>query len=235
MLACLRGHILPPRITRPRPSRSGKVRAMSRLTSLSLALLFAGLAVSPARAQAPTIRLVEPPPPGFHPSTNPQSEAPRPAAVRMHPRPAPLDPGDIARLAPKLGIKPGQIKLYVQTIKYQIESYNTAVGFEVDTPTLTDSILYGATGYVEVDFSVLPGKQFLLDCSLGEDGTYKVGTTFLTPNNGSTGFLDGQLSSFNRHLLIPLNTTPANAQGGRVVINFTEIEFYGCQVDTVSP
>lgn len=213
----------------------GKVRAMPRLASLLLALPFAALAITSTPAQAPQIRLTEPPPPGFHLSTNPAAEArPRPTAIRAHPRPSPLAPGDIARLAPKLGIKPGPIQLYVQTIKYQIESYNQTVGFEVDTPTLTDSILYGATGYVQIDFSVLPGKQFLLDCSLGQDGTYKLATTFLTPNGGSTGWLDGQMSSFNQHLLIPLNTTPANAQGGRVVIDFTEIEFYGCQVDTVS-
>jgi hypothetical protein len=209
---------------------------MPRLASLPFALLFAALAVTSARAQTPEIRLTEPPPPGFHPSPNPAAEArPRPTAVRMHPHPSPLAPGDIMRLAPRLGIKPGEIKLYVQTIKYQIESYNQTVGFEVDTPTLTDSILYGATGYVQVDFSVQPGKQYLLDCSLGQDGNYKVATTFLTPNGGSTGWLDGQLSSFNQHLLIPFNTTPGNAQGGRVVIDFTEIEFYGCQVDTVSP
>jgi hypothetical protein len=210
---------------------------MSRLAPLALAMLFAALtAVCPsARAQAPIMRITEPPPPGFHPSTNPQAEAPRPAAVRMKPRPAPLAATDIMRLAPKLGVRPGPIQLYVQTIKYQLESYSTTFGAEVDTPDVTDAIFYGATGYVQVDFSVLPGKQFLLDCSLGEDGTYKVATTFLTPNNGSTGWLDGQLSSFNRHLLIPLNTTPANAQGGRVIIDFTEIEFYGCQVDTVSP
>jgi hypothetical protein len=172
--------------------------------------------------------------PGFRPSPNPQAETPRPTAVRMHPRPSPLAPGDIMRLAPKLGIRPGQIQLYVQTIKYQIESYNNTVGFEVDTPNLTDSILYGANGYVQVDFSVQPNKQYLLDCSVGEDGTYKVGTTFMLPNNGFTGFLDGQLSSFSRHLLIPFNPAPGNAQGARVVINFTEIEFYGCQVNTVS-
>jgi hypothetical protein len=215
----------------PRPASL----SIARLATLPLALLLAALVATAARAQTPQIRLAEPPPPGFHPSTPAAEARPRPTAVRMKPRPSPLAPGDIMRLAPKLGIKPGEIKLYVQTIKYQIESYNNTVGFEVDTPSLTDSVLYGATGYVQVDFSVLPGKQFLLDCSLGEDGTYKVGTTFLTPNGGSTGWLDGKMSSFNQHLLIPLNTTPANAQGGRVIIDFTEIEFYGCQVDTVSP
>jgi hypothetical protein len=209
---------------------------MPRPTSLPLALLFAALAVTSARAQTPQIRLTEPPLPGFRPSTSPVTEArPRPTAARMRPRPAPLAPTDIMRLAPKLGIKPGEIKLYVQTIKYQIESYNQTVGFEVDTPTLTDSDLYGATGYIQIDMSVLPGKQFLLDCSIGDNGTYNVGTTFLDKNNNGPNFLGGKLTAFNQHLLIPLNTTPANAASARVIIDFTEIEFYGCQVDTVSP
>jgi hypothetical protein len=209
---------------------------MTRVASFSLALLLAALAATATPAQAPQIRLTEPPPPGFQPSVSPAAQArPRPTAVRMKPRPEPLAPTDIMRLAPKLGIKPGEIKLYVQTIKYQIESYNQTVGFEVDTPTLTDSVLYGATGYVEVDISVLPGKQFLLDCSVGEDGTYKIGTTFVDKNGNGPNFLGGTVSSFNRHLLIPLNTTPPNAASARVIIDFTEIEFYGCQVDTVSP
>lgn len=208
--------------------------SIARIASVPLALLLAALAAT-SSAQTPEIRMVEPPPPGFHPSTPAAEARPRPTAVRMHPRPAPLAPTDIMRLAPKLGIRPGPIQLYVQTIKYQIESFNNNVGFEVDTPTLTDSVLYGATGYVQVDFSVLPGKQFLLDCSLGEDGTYKIGTTFLDKNGNGPNFLGGQMSSYNRHLLIPLNTTPANAASARVIIDFSEIEFYGCQVDTVSP
>ena len=58
---------------------------MPRPTSLPLALLVAALAATSACAQAPQIRLTEPPLPGFHPSTTPATEArPRPTAV---PRP----------------------------------------------------------------------------------------------------------------------------------------------------
>jgi len=168
---------------------------MSRLVSLSSAILFATLSAASVRARTPAIRLDTQPLPGFHPSPNSGAEAPRPAAARMLSRPAPLASADVMRLMPKLGLRSGPIQLYVQTIKYQLESWNTQISVEVDTPTVTDAIFSGANGYVQVDFSVQPNKQYLLDCSLGEDGTYKVGTTFMLPNNGSTGFLDGQLSS----------------------------------------
>jgi hypothetical protein len=152
----------------------------------------------------------------------------------MRPRPAPLAGSDVAIQLTKLGLRSGPITPAPMTIKYQIESYGSSFGAEVDTSTVQDAIFYGATGYVQVDFSVQPGRQYLLDCSLGADGTYKLATMFLLVNNGNTPFLDGTLSSFNRHLLVPMNTAPAGAMNGRVVINFNEIEFYGCQVDTVS-
>jgi hypothetical protein len=154
----------------------------------------------------------------------------------VHGRPPALTPNQISGYLPKLGLRFGPVlpAPFVQTIKYQLESYSTTFGAEVNTTTAPNATFYGATGYVQVDFNVVPGKQVLLDCSLGEDGTYKLATMFLLVNNGNTAWLDGTLSSFNNHLLIPMNPAPGNAQFGRVVIHFTEIEFYGCQVDTVS-
>jgi hypothetical protein len=209
---------------------------MTRLASLSLALLLAALAITGflAKTNAQARPADAQPLPGFHISTaNPATEYPRPAATRMHPRPAPLADTDVMRLMPKLGIRPGPITLFVQTIKYQLESYSNTFGAEVNSSNVSDAIFYGATGYVEVDFNVQPGKQYLLDCSLGQDGTYKVGTTF-TVGNGGPNFQGGPLSSFNRHLLIPMNPAPAGAQEARVVIDFTDMEFFGCQIDNVS-
>jgi hypothetical protein len=215
---------------------------MTRFASLSLALLvtaFATATLAQSNPPRPEVQMRAPatdaqPLPGFHVSTlSPAAETPRPAATRMQPRPAPLAATDGMRLMPKLGLRTGPIQLFIQSIKYQLESYGNTFGAEVNSTNVSDAIFYGANGYVEVDFNVLPGKQYLLDCSLGEDGTYKVGTTF-TIGNGGPNFQDGTLSSFNRHLLIPMNPAPNGAQGARVVINFTEIEFYGCQIDNVT-
>lgn len=216
---------------------------MTRFASFSLALVVAALAAFAALAQSnaprPEVQMRAPtadaqPLPGFHISTvNQAAEYPRPAANRMHPRPAALAATDVMRMMPKLGLRTGPIQLFVQTIKYQFESYGNSFGTEVNSSSVSDAIFYGANGYIEVDFNVQPGKQYLLDCSVGEDGNYKVGTTF-TINGGGPNFQGGTLSSFNRHLLIPLNPAPNGAQEARVVINFTEIEFYGCQIDTVT-
>jgi hypothetical protein len=206
---------------------------MSRPASLLLSLLLAALAAVPALAQAtPQMRVAEPQLlPGFRVSPN---QAPRipPAQVRMQPRPAPLAGADVNRMVLKLGLR-GPVQPFVSTIKYQIENFNNSVGAEFDSTTLSDAILYGASGYIQVDFTAQPGHQYLLDCGLGQDGTYKVGTMFFL-TKGNTSWLDGTLSSFNRHLLVPLNTSPNGTQSVRVIIDFTEMEFYGCQVETVS-
>jgi len=78
-------------------------------------------------------------------------------------------------------------------------------------------------------YSSCAGIQNLLDCSLGDDGTFDVITSMTgVPNAG------GNLSSFNRHLMIPFSPTPANAKNAQAIIYFSNIEFDGCTVESVS-
>jgi hypothetical protein len=160
---------------------------------------------------------------------------PHPAQNRMRPRPAALSDMEITTAAHKVGVV-GRLRLpgvYTPDVRYQLESYSNTFGAEVNTTAVSDAVFYGANGYVEIDFNAQPGKQYLLDCSVGEDGTYKVGTTFVDAHGNGPNYSGGPMTSFNRHLLIPLNPAPGNAATAKVVVSFTEIEFYGCKVETV--
>lgn len=185
-------------------------------------------------------------PPQSNPASNPigshinagtEMQVSKPSRLEVRPRPLPLTEVDLNRQAPRLNIQPGRIKLpgvYNPNIHYQLENFNNQVGSEVNTTNVESANFYGATGYVEIDFNVLPGKQFMLDCSVGDNGTYKVGTTFVDSHGNGPNYTGGPMTAFSQHLLIPLNPAPGNAATAKVVINFTEVMFYGCVVDTVN-
>jgi hypothetical protein len=173
---------------------------------------------------------------GTHINAGAEMQVAKPSRLEARPRPIPLTEVDLNRQAPKLGVA-GRIRLpgvYNPNIHYQLENFNNQVGSEVNTTSIESAIFYGATGYVEIDFTVLPGKQFMLDCSVGDNGTYKVGTTFVDANGNGPNYSGGPMTAFGQHLLIPLNPAPGNAAKAKVVINFTEVTFYGCVVDTVN-
>jgi hypothetical protein len=198
-------------------------------------MLVSALAVSVPLAQAQA-RSDAQPLPGFHIVTNPQAEVPRPAPIKLHPRPAALSDVQVSAQLERLGIHQSHtIKLPgVPTLQYQLEIFSNSWGSEVNTTSLENSNFYGGDGYVQVDINnVIPGTQYLLDCSLGMDGTFKVATMFLWPN-GNTSWAGGSLSSFSNHLLIPFTPAPAKTNDVRAVISFNQIEFDGCQVDTIS-
>jgi len=171
--------------------------------------------------------------PGFHMAAMGEIKTAPPASVRVHPRPEPLSAFAANAQLHKLNPNLGNIRLGggPPQISYQLENYTANSAAEVNTTSVSSSILLGAPGYVQVNFTVSPGTQYMLDCSLGQDGTFSVGTTFLS--NNTPPYSVGTVSSFNRHLMIPLNPTPKGAESAQVVINFTQIEFDGCQVDTV--
>jgi hypothetical protein len=178
-----------------------------------------------------------PAPIGQHIEAGTEMQVSKPSRLQARPRPAPLTEVDLNGQAPRLKIQPGRIRLpgvYSPNIRYQLENFNNQVGAEVNTTNVESADFYGATGYVEIDFNVLPGKQFMLDCSVGDNGTYKVGTTFVDSHGNGPNYTGGPMTAFSQHLLIPLNPAPGNAATAKVVISFTEVTFYGCVVDTVN-
>jgi hypothetical protein len=171
--------------------------------------------------------------PGFRVAQ--ESEVKRPApGVQLHPRPRPLTEVEINTQVHRMNPHLGSIHLGggPPQITYQLENYTNTSAAEVNTSSVSSSIFYGGPGYVQVTFTVNPGTQYMLDCSLGQDGSYSIGTTFIYANN-TPPYSSGNVSSFSGHLMIPFNPTPNGAKSAQVVINFTTMEFDGCQVDTV--
>jgi hypothetical protein len=172
-------------------------------------------------------------PAGFHVAARGEVPELKMSLKPMHGRPAPLGDGELNGQLAKQGV-PGRIKLpgaYTPNIKYQVENYTNNTGAEFDSSTIGDAIMYGADGYVQIDFNVQAGTQYMLDCSVGEDGSYKVATTFIQGENG-TGWLTSTVSSYNKHILIPFPPAP-KMPTARGLISFKEIEFYGCELKTV--
>jgi len=87
-------------------------------------------------------------------------------------------------------------------------------------------------GYIEINYNVSPGAQHLLDCSLGQDGSYRVVTMFNLANSNPSA--ESTIGSFNGHLLIPFNPAPSGAKSATAIIYFNTIEFDGCTLDNVS-
>jgi hypothetical protein len=94
-------------------------------------------------------------------------------------------------------------------------------------------------GVIDIALSnIAPGKQYLLDCSLGQDGTYTISDFFAGKINGVQVY-QGYFTSFNKHLLSPLPVYPVtpgdNIESDIVSINYTgTFTFYGCQLMNVS-
>jgi hypothetical protein len=174
--------------------------------------------------------------PGFRVSTNPLPT--RSAPVHLHPRPAPLTGQQINSAV-------GQYRLHVvgmpmpiaPDITYQLELFDNNSGSEVNTNAVESSVFYGSgngvMGYIQVTYNVSPGAQHLLDCSLGQDGSFRVITMFLL-TNGNASSAESTIGSFSGHLLIPFNPAPSNVKNAQAIIYFDNIEFDGCTVETVS-
>jgi hypothetical protein len=171
--------------------------------------------------------------PGFH-IANGFSSISHPAQLNLHSRPIPLSIEQINGAIAKYGVHVVGLHLPVPPdITYQLEIFDSSTGAEVNTNYVQSTIFYSSgiqsMGYIQINFNVNPGIQSLLDCSLGDDGTFKVGTSMTgTPD------AEGNLSSFNRHLMIPFSTAPSNAKTAQAIIYFNNIEFDGCTVETVS-
>jgi len=171
--------------------------------------------------------------PGFHIVTSSPvvSRSPR---LNPHPRPAPLTGEQVNSAIARYGIHLGGFRMPVPPdINYQLEIFDTSTGAEVNTNFVESTNFYSSgvqsMGYIQITFNVNPGIQNLLDCSLGDDGTFQVITSMTgVPNAG------GNLSSFNRHLMIPFSTAPSNAKSAQAIVYFNNIEFDGCTVETVS-
>ena len=215
---------------------------MSRPSTFHLTTLFAAIALcapASAFAQQPTAapnRLVitsDQVPAGFHVSTS-SPAPPRPAQIRLHPRPAPLTGEQLNSALAKYGLHPIGLDLLVPPdITYQLEVFDQSTGAEVNTTSVESTVFYTSgiqsMGYIQITFNVNPGIQNLLDCSLGADGSFKVFTSMTGVPNA-----EGTISSFNQHLMIPFSTTPSNAKTAQAIIYFDNIEFDGCTLDFVS-
>jgi hypothetical protein len=212
------------------------------LSSVVLVAAMGGATAMMTGGQAPEMRVGSQAPaettgsvalPGFHVASASEFKGSAPP-VRLHARPRPLTEPEINTQLHRMNPHLGTIHLGVSAppqITYQLENYTQNTGSEVNTNDVSSAIFYGAPGYVQVNFTVNPGTQYLLDCSLGQDGNFSVGTTFITANPAP--YAGGTVSSFGGHLMIPFNPTPNGATSAQVVISFTTIEFDGCQVDTV--
>lgn len=170
--------------------------------------------------------------PGFHIANMPIAS--HPAQLNLHPRPVPLTGEQINSAIAKYGLHVGGFHMPVPPdINYQLEIFDTNTGAEVNTNFVQSTVFYSSgvqsMGYIQITFNVNPGIQNLLDCSLGDDGTFNVITSMTgVPNAG------GNLSSFNRHLMIPFSSAPSNAKSAQAIIYFNNIEFDGCTVETVT-
>jgi hypothetical protein len=182
----------------------------------------------PAESSGPVL-------PGFHIANAPYIA--RSARLNLHPRPAPLTGEQMNSIIARYGVHVAGFHLLVPPdITYQLEIFDTSTGAEVNTNYVQSTVFYSSPspsnqsmGYIQIDFNVNPGIQNLLDCSLGMDGTFNVITSMTgVPDAG------GNLSSFNGHLMIPFSKTPSNAKSAQAIIYFSNIEFDGCTVETVS-
>jgi hypothetical protein len=174
--------------------------------------------------------------PGFHAPTSPLPA--RPAAVRLHPRPAPLTSQQINSAIGQYRLKiVGLAPPVAPDITYQLELFDNNTGSEVNTNVIQSSVFYsnggnGTMGYVQITYNVSPGAQHLLDCSLGQDGSFRVVTMFNLANSNPSA--ESTIGSFSGHLLIPFNPAPNGVKTAAAIIYFTNIEFDGCELKSVS-
>jgi hypothetical protein len=165
---------------------------------------------------------------------------------RLHPAPAaPLSSNDLLNALqnnfgiPATGVFPDR-EARITGYHMAYGNRNLAVFSETDAPALTGYTAVGNQGYAEIDLSVFPNKQYLLDCPIGQDCAYNVQMWFFDSNQNVLQAFAGSPSSFSGHLLIPFPTAPAGTQSGDVDIDFTggsnnnPFTLSGCQLDNVS-
>jgi hypothetical protein len=210
---------------------------MSRSTLLPLSILFATLAATPAlaRAQAPAQVRVTPPSallPGFRALQAPPAAA---AKARVATAPGALSAAQISSQMPRFNFT-GQATAVSGPINY---TFNFILGeysvqYFGSSGAFPGMAFYGSdtNSGVLADFNVVPSQQYLLDCSVSADGVYNIATTTLPAVAGDSWF-GASLSSFNGHILIPIQT-PASAKSVSANISLSNVTFFGCVVHAVS-
>jgi hypothetical protein len=200
------------------------------------------LAASRLAASPQAARLVANLPPGFHVAGHPldegrSGELPPPLPV------PPLASGDILKQLQGRGMVAKAVvpDTTAKILDYTTSSWTVASNCQgvsyVDLPISEVQTLFFAAsceqGYVSVSLMGLSSNQpYLLDCPLRQDGAYSI---YITVPRGTSPPIEGTVSSYNRHLLIPLQLVPENEDIELVSIRFSggSFGFYACRVDRV--
>jgi hypothetical protein len=104
-----------------------------------------------------------------------------------------------------------------------------------DAQTISSYVAVQGVGMVTVEMKLVPGKQYLLDCSLGQDDTYFINPEYFSSGHTQSQWFGESATSMNQHLLIPVAELPAGTVGLDMHIMYKgRFTFYGCLLKNVS-
>jgi hypothetical protein len=141
---------------------------------------------------------------------------------------------ELNRRANQIGIKGTKFvfdaKAAVTGFSFDLEGGSRSES-HISAAMLAPSTIVDGTGVVQIFFTAVPHRQYILDCLVDGDDKYTVDTRYITQNKTAPWYL-GVASSQKHDLLIPFAPAPDDAQSAVAAIQLKgqSLSLGGCQI-----